>query len=87
MASPFSAQAGAGIFHKNIPGYAPPEPVYETYVDKEGEEKTQKVRAVRCVCVHWKLNGLIVKPERYTRQFVQAGHPHLAEYQDHGTQA
>ena len=44
MASMFVAQAGARLFHKNIPGYAPPDPVYETFVDKDGEEKTRIVR-------------------------------------------
>jgi len=46
MASAVLAQFGARIFHKNIPGYAPLDPVYETYMDKDGEEKTRKVRAV-----------------------------------------
>jgi len=45
MASMVLAQAGARLFHKNIPGYAPPDPVYETYMDKEGEENTRKVWA------------------------------------------
>lgn len=36
------AQAGARIFHKNIPGYAPPDPIYETYMEKDGEEKQRK---------------------------------------------
>ena len=44
MASMVVAQAGARLFHKKIPGYAPPDPVYETYMDKDGEEKTRKVR-------------------------------------------
>ena len=43
MASMFLAQAGAKLFNRNIPGYAPPDPVYETYMDKDGEEKTRKV--------------------------------------------
>lgn len=43
MASMVLAQAGARLFHKNIPGYAPPDPIYETYMDKDGEEKTRKV--------------------------------------------
>ena len=43
MASMFVAQFGAKLFHKNIPGYMPPDPVYETFVDKDGEEKTRIV--------------------------------------------
>jgi len=35
-------QAGAKLFHKNIPGYEPQDPLYETYVDEDGEEKTRK---------------------------------------------
>jgi len=42
MASMILAQAGARIFHKNIPGYAPPDPIYETYMEKDGEEKQRK---------------------------------------------
>jgi len=42
MASMVLAQAGAKLFHKNIPGYAPPDPVYETYMGKDGGEKTRK---------------------------------------------
>lgn len=44
MASMVLAQAGAKLFHKNIPGYAPPDPIYETHKDKDGEDGTQKVR-------------------------------------------
>lgn len=43
MASMILAQTGAKLFHKNIPGYALPDPVYEAYMDKDGEEKTRKV--------------------------------------------
>lgn len=42
MASMLLAQAGAKLFHKNIPGYAPPDPIYETYIDDDGEEKRRK---------------------------------------------
>lgn len=55
-----STQAGSKLFHKNIPGYTPPDPVYDTYIDEDGEEKKRKVwanllrfrlwLAERCVC-------------------------------------
>ena len=44
MASMLIGQTGAKLFNKNIPGYASPDPVYETYMDKDGEEKTRIVR-------------------------------------------
>lgn len=43
MTSMFSAQAGTKLFHKNIPGYVPPDSLYDTYVDEDGEVKKQKV--------------------------------------------
>ena len=46
MASMVLAQAGARLFHKNIPGYAPPDPVYETYMDKDGDGKTDRKSVV-----------------------------------------
>lgn len=39
-----SALPGAKLFHKNIPGYVPPEPVYDPSTDEAGEEKRRKVR-------------------------------------------
>ncbi|KAF9652357.1 hypothetical protein BDM02DRAFT_3109373 [Thelephora ganbajun] len=42
MASVVLAQAGAKLFHKNVPGYAPPDPIYETYIDKDGEKTRQR---------------------------------------------
>lgn len=87
MASAVLAQFGAKIFHKNIPGYAPPNPVYESYMDKEGEEKTRKVWADLLRLIHRWLNGGSIAPEKHPRRFVQAGHPDPAERQGQGPQA
>jgi hypothetical protein len=87
MASMFLAQAGAKLFHKNIPGYALPDPVYETYMDKDGEEKTRKVWP-DLLRLHPRLAEQgFVAPERYPCRLVQAGHPDLAERQEQGPQA
>ena len=43
MTSVVFAQASTKLFYKNIPGYEPPVPEYETYIDENGEEKKREV--------------------------------------------
>lgn len=43
-----SVRANTKLFHKKIPGYAPPDLEYETYINEDGEEKKRKVRGSFC---------------------------------------
>lgn len=79
MTSVASVQAGAKLFHKNIPGYAPPDPVYETYIGEEGEEKKQTVWAGPLRFRPRWVNNVSTTPERNTHRLVRTGHPDLAE--------
>jgi len=87
MASMFIAQAGAKLFHKNIPGYAPPDPVYETYTDKGGEEKTRMVRLDSLRLYPRLADRGFATPERDPCRIVQAGHPDPEERPGQGPQA
>jgi hypothetical protein len=43
----FLTKAGKRLFEKHIEQYAPPDPLYESYMDEKGREKRRQVSELR----------------------------------------
>lgn len=45
MTSKLAQKAGLKLFEQHVNKYSPEDPVYETYIDKNGKERKRKVCA------------------------------------------
>ena len=46
MTSGFAAAAGRKVLSKHLTNYTPADPLYETYTDKKGRERTRRVNTL-----------------------------------------